>query len=269
MVLTLSSSRFSQDALGINDAIEEIKARTQDNEPESLLDAAPFLYALGRNRSFLVEALLGQTNCGTDLGLQNTSLILYHDARLVFRANFWFPRDSFPAAYAWRVNTLGYLIPHNHDFDFLTLGYWGPGYSTSIYECNLEAGKFVSAGDSIDLVFVENTTLPEGKLMFYRAIQDIHLQDHPPAFSISLNVALLPSHQRSGQHLFDIENKCVRSVLDHSGSQILACKLAGILRDETLLTNLDEIRNRSTDPRILAAANAAISVISNQSSGLL
>jgi hypothetical protein len=267
MALTLSSSRFSQDALSINDAIEEIKGRIQEKEPESLLDAAPFLYALGRNRSFLVEALLGETKGGTDLGLQNTSLILYHDARLVFRANFWFPLDGFPAAYVSRVNTLGYLIPHNHDFNFLTLGYWGPGYGTSIYECNLGAGKIVSAGDSIDLVFSENTTLPEGKLMFYRAIQDVHKQDHPPAFSISLNVALLPSDQRSGQHLFDIDNRCVRSVLDHSRSQILACKLAGVLRDETLLTNLDEIRNSSTDPRILAAANDAISVISNQFRG--
>jgi hypothetical protein len=267
VALTISSSHFSQDSLSLNDAIEEIKARVQENELESLLGAAPFLYALGRNRSFLVDALIRETKRGPvqTIGLQDTSLILYHDAGLVIRANFWFPRDGFPAAFASRIDSFGYLIPHNHDFDFLTLGYWGPGYRTAIYECDMRGDKAVSAGDSVDLVFLENTALPEGKLMIYRAMQDVHLQQHPPEFSISLNVALLPSHGRTGQHLFDIDNKSVRAVLDHSRSQILACKLAAVLRDESLLTNLYSIRTSSTDPRILAAAKAAISVILNES----
>lgn len=266
MALTISSSYLSQDSLSLNDAIEEIKVRVQENELESLLGAAPFLYALGRNRSFLVDALICETKRGPvqTIGLQDTSLILYHDARLVIRANFWFPRNGFPATYASRIDSFGYLIPHNHDFNFLTLGYWGPGYRTAIYECDMRGKKAVSTGDAVDLVFLENTALPAGKLMIYRAMQDVHLQEHPPEFSISLNVALLPSHRCTGQHLFDIGNKSVRAVLDHSRSQILACKLAAVLRDESLLANLDSVRTSSTDLRVLAAANAAISVISNQ-----
>ncbi|GAB2573247.1 hypothetical protein GCM10027066_15640 [Dyella jejuensis] len=92
-------------------------------------------------------------------------------------------------------------MSHNHSFDFVTCGYFGPGYTTRI----LEVDPDLITGDLdefVELNFLEETTLPIGKVMIYRAYRDVHTQFPPPELSISLNLMCLNGHDLNAEQYF-------------------------------------------------------------------
>ena len=80
-----------------------------------------------------------------------------------------------------------YGVAHDHNFSFLTVGYFGPGYVSDYYEVDPEAvdGR---RGEPLTLKFIERSQLSEGKMMLYRAHRDIHRQLPPESLSVSLNI---------------------------------------------------------------------------------
>ncbi|MCG6119435.1 MAG: transposase, partial [Blastomonas sp.] len=93
------------------------------------------------------------------------------------RANIWpsaqeaVMRESGEAAFV-------YGLAHDHNFDFLTVGYFGPGYRSDHYEVD-PARIIGKAGDAVDLRFVGSSVLHLGRVMHYRARRDVHCQ-YPP-----------------------------------------------------------------------------------------
>src|SRR5262249_58797067 len=98
---------------------------------------------------------------------------------LYVRANIWHPRGQEPPTARVAGEMSLYGLPHDHAFSFLTVGYWGPGYRTAIYEYDRQrvVGRI---GEAVDLTFLEETTLPIGKVMYYRACPDVHDPASPP-----------------------------------------------------------------------------------------
>lgn len=137
-----------------------------------------------------------------------TSLELARSSRFLIRANFWLPDgERRPALQEFRRVFNVYYVPHNHVRFFMTGGYIGDGYETSIYEyCakNHRAGRNVdlSPGDRIEMRFLETTTLPATKIMAYRAATDIHSQRRPKRFSVSINLVLLQQADHVRRQLF-------------------------------------------------------------------
>ena len=67
------------------------------------------------------------------------TFVLGRGPGFLVRANFWTPQPEAEVAREIhsRVNSV-YRIVHNHSFPFVTVGYWGPGYATDIYEVDAE-----------------------------------------------------------------------------------------------------------------------------------
>ena len=184
------------------------EARLDPRDEDALAALAPLLRRLAANRSFLAERVIAEleTRCarqerGNAYGAQ---VVMLHRAPGCFvRANFWpSARDSVVRASG--TAPFFYGLAHDHNFSFLTVGYWGPGYWSDYYEYD---GGAVAGfpREKVDLRFVERSRLAEGRMLLYRAHRDVHVQHPADRFSVSLNiVASSPATAWRDQYRFAV-----------------------------------------------------------------
>ena len=209
----------------IGDCVEALTATGFDVRDEaSLTHAAAWLRRLGNNRQFLgdllIETLAGdRAEIGEASSYSPQAIVLSPpEAGCFLRANVW----PAPQDYCFRASgahNFVYGTPHDHNFDFLTVGYFGPGYRSDYFEYDYEAVAGWT-GEPAHLRFVERSALSEGRLMHYRAHRDVHSQIPPESMSVSLNI--LASDFAQGwfdQYGFDPENGRVSGVLNCSSTE--------------------------------------------------
>ena len=156
-------------------------------------------------------------------------------------------------------------LPHDHNFDFLTLGYFGPGYWSDYYEYDYEAVAGWS-GEPVDLRFTERARLSEGKVMLYRAHRDVHVQHPADALSVSINVMHMAPHQNwFDQYGFDVSARTITRVMTQGASEIalrFACALGiedglALARDFGARHPSDRMRLAAWEGLALAAPDEA------------
>jgi hypothetical protein len=164
------------------------------DDPASMAAAAAWLRRLANNRDFLGDLLVDRL------------------AGRVGEAIWPSPRDHvFQTSGA---ASFVYGAPHDHNFDFLTVGYCGPGYESDYYEYDY-ARVAGYPGEDARLRFVERGTLSPGKLMLYRRHVDVHSQRPPESLSVSINVMRLdPAQGWFDQYGFDLERGTVARLLN-------------------------------------------------------
>lgn len=231
------------------------------SDRDAILEGAPVLRALANNRTFLVErivhelkdvAALQQTN-------QYSSQVfsLGRGRNFFMRANFW------PAARDTVLQTSGprsffYGVPHDHNFDFLTVGYMGPGYWSDFYEYDHDqvAGY---PGEIVPLRFTGREALPMGRMMLYHASVDVHSQMPADSFSISLNVIVDFPEKIStiNQYFFDLESYRIESFANRT-SLPLICEVAGEIGNEDCVDVLEYLSANHPHTRGRIAAYDAL-----------
>ena len=218
----------------LGDCLAALEAEGFDpREEESLLHAAGWLRRLGNNRDFLGDLLLAELKQGAtaaeDASNYGPQVVMLSPVGGDFfmRANFWPSADEhmFRASGA---SAFSYELPHDHNFDFLTLGYFGPGYASDYYE--YDYAKVAGAiGEKAGLRFVERATLDPGKLMHYRAHVDVHSQLPPEALSVSVNVMHACGAQGwLDQYRFDVDKDEISGVLSPGGSEVFLRVAVGL-----------------------------------------
>lgn len=202
--MPLTIDPISSDEITLAQCVEDIALAGFDPDCKgSLTNAAVALRRLTNNRGFLGDLLIERLKEGYrkeagQSGYGPQAIVLSPLQGDVFlRANIW-PSESDHCFQASGAKTFVYGVPHDHNFSFLTSGYFGPGYRSDYYEYDYEdvAGY---VGEAPPLRFVERAALSEGKIMLYRAHHDIHSQLPPESLSVSLNVM----HVNEGQNWFD------------------------------------------------------------------
>lgn len=236
-------------------------------EEESLLGAGGWLRKLGNNHSFLADAVIAELkdheHGGEDASAYGAQVItlspLGHD--FFIRANFWPSRDD----YAFRASgqeAFAYELPHDHNFDFLTVGYFGPGYASDYYEFDYEAVAGI-VGETANLRFVERSTLDPGKLMHYRAHRDVHSQLPPQSLSVSLNIMHAGGAQGwLDQYRFDVEKDEISGVISAGGSEIFLRVAVGLESPEALDLAENFARNHVSERMRLVALEAQAGICS-------
>lgn len=197
------------------------------DDPASTAAAAGWLRRLANNRDFLgdllVERLTGHGGEAIDSGYGPQAIVLSRpkDNRrgaAFLRAAIWpSPRDHvFKTSGA---ASFVYGAPHDHNFDFLTVGYCGPGYVSDYYEYDYEAVAGYP-GEDAALRFIERSTLSPGKLMLYRRHVDVHSQLPPERLSVSVNVMRVdPAQAWFDQYGFDLASGTVTRWLNPLASE--------------------------------------------------
>ena len=159
---------------------------------------------------------------------------------------------SGPAAFA-------YGLPHDHNFHFLTAGYFGPGYVSDYYDYDAEAvdGRI---GEPLNLKFVERSQLGEGQMMLYRAHRDVHSQLPPESLSVSLNIMDEGEHVPwRDQYIVDLDHGTIARRPTLSPSEMLlrcAVHLTGNGRDVA-----EQFAREHPVPRVRANAIAALAAL--------
>lgn len=170
------------------------EAKLDPSNLESLAAAAPALQRLSNNKTFLSEEICSQL--GNYRNIQDGNaytpqvFMLYGletlAQRYFIRACFW------PAAVDQLVHSSGskayfYGVPHDHNFNFLTIGHHGPGYVSDYYEYDYDSVVGYE-GEPVTTCFTGRSALHPDRILLYRAMKDIHSQLPPDSFSVSLNI---------------------------------------------------------------------------------
>jgi hypothetical protein len=227
-------------ARGLGDCIAALDAAGfEPREEESLFHAAGWLRRLGNDRGFLAEIMLAELR---DRHRQDDGASAYGPQVIMLsplggecflRANIWPSADE----HMFRASGAGsfvYGLPHDHNFDFLTLGYFGPGYWSDYYEYDYDAVAG-AVGEPAGLRFVERSRLEPGRLLHYRAHRDVHSQLPPDALSVTLNVMHAGGSQGwLDQYCFDVERDEIAGVLSPGASEVFLRIAVGLGGEEAL-----------------------------------
>lgn len=194
-------------------------------DEESLGHAALQLRRLGNDREFLGDLILAELAdrhreqpSEHSYGPQVIMLSRPGTGDFFLRANIW-PSAEEPIMRASGAAAFVYGLAHDHNFDFLTLGYFGPGYWSDYYE--YDHGAVVGwCGEPVDLRFTGRQRLEEGQILHYRAHRDVHRQLPADSLSVSLNVMHAGGAQGwLDQYRFDVERRRIAGILGQGASE--------------------------------------------------
>src|SRR3546814_10019782 len=154
--------------------LAEVAARLDDSGVDlsgeaSIAHCAALLAGLGRNRDFLADRVVAALKASyadqLEINRYSAQVFLLHRSPRGFylRANLW-PAASDAVYTASGPAAFSYGVPHDHNFNFLTAGYFGPGYVSDYYDYDPETvdGRL---GEPLNLQFVERSQLDEGKMI--------------------------------------------------------------------------------------------------------
>lgn len=184
----------------LEECIDELSAWGFDPAEEgSLSHAANWLKRLGNNPDFLGDVLIAMLSAQGPVSAA-APLLQYAGANHVLlarprRGNFVLTADIWPSATdhvlrASAPQALGYGLVHNHNTDFLTLGYFGPGCDVDEYTVEPEALAGWQ-GEPVVLRSLGRMRLDPGRLVHYRFASDVHCIHPPEALSASLTLSHL------------------------------------------------------------------------------
>ncbi|WP_260580798.1 transposase [Sphingopyxis sp. PET50] len=249
--------------------LEEVAARLDESRVDlsgeaDLARAAALLAGLARNRAFLADHIVAELKASfaNQLTLSRYSaqvFLLHRSPRGHFlRANLW-PAATDAAYAASGAGAFAYGLPHDHNFSFLTTGYWGPGYVSDYYDYDAEQvdGRI---DEPLNLTFAGRSQLSEGKTMLYRAHRDIHSQLPPESLSVSLNIMEEGDHiPWRDQYIVDLDRGTIaRRPTVTQTEMLLRCAVH--LTDEGK-DIADHFAKAHPVPRVRANAIAALAAV--------
>ena len=208
------------------ECVDALAARGFDpGDEESLHHAALWLRRLGNDQDFLGDILIDELGrrhrddvLDNSYGLQ-VVMLAPPRGDFFIRANIWpSEQDHMVRASGGSSFVLG--LPHDHNFNFLTLGYFGPGYWSDYYEYD-HAEVAGYRGEPVpSLRFIERSRLEPGKLMLYRAHRDVHAQHPADALSVSLNIMHTTGAQGwLDQYRFDLDQRRIGAIVSGGPSE--------------------------------------------------
>lgn len=223
--MPITVPKEQSDAVADSIEVGDLVAYLLDNKidtrcHDSMLSASDMLKRLSNNRKCVAEVALQDLKSRDDMdhtyasyGPQTIMLHYLRGQNFYIRANFW-PAAQDHIFQSSGAKTFFYDTPHDHNFNFLTVGYFGSGYESNYYEYEYEAVHGYP-GEKVDLKFVERSSMNQGKVMLYRAFQDVH--DQKPGKDMSMTINIMESTLRGAfmdQYEFDVERGTVKGTIN-------------------------------------------------------
>ncbi|MDB5022859.1 MAG: hypothetical protein JWP78_614 [Mucilaginibacter sp.] len=228
--------------------------RNQDQIPE----IARYFNQLNNNKKFLVNFLSDQlksfhSSAKCDFIAPN-AFVLYKKKRYKIRAVIWEPRPNLESL----ENNIDFEVCHDHNFDLLTAGYFGPGYKTRCYSYNsLQINGTLN--ERVNMIPEGTFSLSEGELLFYRSKHDIHIQIPPDSLSVSLNCIFNDKVDIPQYQFCEKTHKICRYL--HSSKSEFLIRLSGVVGDQNFVDPLFSILNNNGSMHQKAYAAKAITQI--------
>lgn len=236
------SSENIEKSIGLAEFIEVCDSLLPLDTDTKLKKVIPYFRMLANNSDLLPDALLQEIEKSTPLferpnsSTNIQSILLESNSNYSIRMNFWPTKNEYDLSKNSLNTYFAYNYAHDHNFDFLTVGYFGPGYTTKVYEYNYDKVKSGSQC-GIGLDFIGNYALGKGDVMLYKKNLHIHEQFAPSSFSASLN--LIPNRPiDSPQFEFDLKQAKVSSLVEAGSPKSVLLSIASFYDDLNLFSAL-------------------------------
>ncbi|WGL58647.1 hypothetical protein QEJ31_08875 [Pigmentibacter sp. JX0631] len=216
---------------------------------ENLKSCSIKLKELYNNRNFLSNYIINELKNYNNIQENNKYtaqvIILTSNKDFMIRANIWSPSPNNLS----EIKMNAYDIYHDHNFDLLTLGYFGSGYETYLYDYDYNSINGYNK-EYVNIRFKEKYQLKEGHILFLEKSRDIHLQCKPRDLSVSINV--IPrnmENEKNSQFEFDLSNSSIKRVLNHQTANSLI-EICSYFNDDNIFDLVQTISRKSPIPNI-------------------
>ena len=246
--------------LSLGEYVAFIRECVDVNDQDSLWESAWAIRALANDRQFLIDRFHHVLKAHWREGSRGTTILspIAKDDGFYIRANIWPPNTASKAS-APDERYSAYRIAHDHNFTFLTVGYFGPGYLTSLYQYDV-ASVCGCIGERVSLQQCGEERLKPGRVMMYEANKDVHIQHPPERLSVSLNLMCRDTATSSApRYEFDVETaRITRFVRTESHDRSALLELCAELHDAG---TIDILRTFARRHNCVKARAQAISVL--------
>jgi len=204
------------------------------------------LRALANNRDFLLDFYFRELKALYDQKSGNLltpqSVTLARTPDFFVRSNIWLPPNTNTEIQKSEQKIYAYNLPHDHNFDFVTVGYYGEGYETDLFQYDIESVTGY-IGEPVEMMDCGRERLTPGRIMIYKANTDIHIQYEPSRISVSLNlVPILESLFSRPQFVFDpVKREISAGVSDQVGSRVFLLDFCRHMHDDNTVDLLETI----------------------------
>jgi hypothetical protein len=247
------------------ECVDAVSAKGFDpGDDDSLAHAALWLRRLGNDREFLgdilIEQLAQRHHEDADDNAYGPQVMMLAPpcGDFFIRANIW-PSLGEHMVRASGGDSFVLGLPHDHNFNFLTLGYFGPGYWSDYYEYDYDAVTGFRGESVPSLRFIERSRLEPGKIMLYRAHLDVHAQGAADSLSVSLNIMHTSGAQGwLDQYRFDVERREVGGIISLGPSDAVLKAAVGLGGEEAIDLAHRFARMHPSDRLRLAAWDALV-----------
>lgn len=250
--MTRTLNADTKEVLSLESFVQHVASCDDLNTEEGLTKCALALRALANNKSFLTAFI--RDGLGRSGGFQPENAFSPDNIQLgrgpgfVVRALTWLPdaRTYMPTSETAQreAQMRMFGLAHSHDFQLLTVGYWGPGYLTRLFTYHPQPCD--APGSRVDLRRLPDARLSEGRVMHYRPYVDVHEQQTAPSFSISLNLIAFVDAEAKAQrdaYVFDSDAQTIlRLNRGRSPDNDDFIRIASAIGDAQTTQLLDQIR---------------------------
>src|SRR5450830_1271706 len=136
--MAISIYTNSEEKICLEEFNEYYEKYVDNNDFESIINLAEPLRKLSNNKKlgmdFLSRYLLNPDQQESINKYSSKSFILAVKEKYILRLNIWMESKLFLGTTKLEDNIYSYEFAHNHNFNLLTIGYFGSGYWTEIYE---------------------------------------------------------------------------------------------------------------------------------------
>lgn len=258
----------SQGPIELDELVAFLDAELDETDEASIIACAPKLKALASNRRFLARYIkehVGRLGFQRENPYNGAVFVLAASRKYMIRAIAWSPssqRQHSPSGGQLDVYDGAHQRAHSHAFSLLTVGYWGPGYETDLYDIDPAAIRVAGErlGQTCDLRYRGRFRLAPGTVMYYPAHRVAHIQHPPEGYSISLNLVVKTvEDELRDQYYFDCDASVLTSAL--SGSSNTWIYLLNVARgclDATLTSHIERIAANHPNPRVRSEAGRIV-----------
>lgn len=236
----------SNSPIELQELVSFLDENVDFNDADSIKESSVVFGRLYWNRILIKKHILESLENGLDqFELANRytppSIILHNSEKYIIRANLWRAVKKYGES---DINLYG--LAHDHNFDFLTLNFHGPGYKSRMYTYDYHK---VSGRVNEKVALTDNgvLSLREGEMYLYRKSLDVHTQIPPTADSITINLMakLSPNDDRM-QYIFDLNSRVISDVYGGFYAKRHVFDMASLLGDQECDSLLKDIQ-KNTD----------------------
>lgn len=195
--------------ISYDEYVEYLTDHVDFDDQQSIINSSYMMQSLCRNTDWFYSLLNGYLQKQnpyetSDNPYPSNSIVVKNDdPRYVLRINIWFPDSTKYSDEAKKI-LFAVNFPHDHDFDLLTTGLYGDGYTSDFYLYDSKDAE-LSLNESVKIVKKQKYKLSSGSTLFMAANKDIHDQTLPQNISASFNLLIRRTSGR--QYLFKINDK--------------------------------------------------------------